>query len=112
PTRTNGYSALRPVIDAACDRVDQKTEKAFTNHQKKPDQERTIWVNVFSSEQQRYASEALTPISAALVAMGEAPLDVEKIADRYSAGMRRRVAVPAEVVTLKSLLAEVIPNEA
>lgn len=102
---STAFAALAPVIAAACERVDQKTDKAFQNHGKKPDQERTIWSNVFSAEQQKYAVEALRPVSEALVALGGTALDVDKVAERYASNIRKR-AITGESVTLSSLLKE------
>jgi HK97 family phage portal protein len=107
PAPATAFAALTPLITAACERVDQKTEKAFGTHSKKPDQERTIWANVFSGEQQKFAADALRPVSEALVALGGAALDVDRAAERYASGIRKRAAT-GESVTLTSILKEMV----
>jgi HK97 family phage portal protein len=97
------FSAFTPIVDAACARVDAKTEKAFSNAEKKTGQERTIWGNVFADEQRRYAVEALKPIADTLNQLGADPIDAEGTAERYAAAIRRRVA-GAEPESLRKVL--------
>lgn len=96
------FAALAPVLAAACARVDTKTAKAFDTHGRKTGQELTIWANLFSAEQERYAGDALRPVSEALAALGAPGLDVPRIAGRYAAGIRRRAAT-GEPVALADL---------
>ena len=89
----DAFAALAPVIAAACDRVDRKTERAFENATGKTGQERTIWGNVFAEDQQRYVVDTLAPVLETMKLMGiTATPDVPKIAERYAAGIRKRVA--------------------
>ena len=86
------FTTLRPVIDAACTRVDTKTEKAFEAAANKPEDARTVWANVFAISQEGYVLDALEPVARVIRDSTGQELDVEKIAAAYGAGIRRRAA--------------------
>jgi hypothetical protein len=97
PPRTNSaFAAVRPLVDNLCARVNQNTIKAFdANHD--TGQQRTIWVNLFAEKQAKYLADQLGPISDALVALGDKPLDAQKFAERYATSIKRmaRTGEPA-----------------
>jgi HK97 family phage portal protein len=84
--------ALQPILADACNRVDAKTDKAFSNHGSKIGQDRTIWANVFSNEQEKYSRHALEPVAAALEQIQCKPLDLDAISTRYGQAIRARAA--------------------
>jgi hypothetical protein len=101
---SEGFNAVfRPLLDDAAARVDAKTTKAFSARDGKPQDERTIWGNVFCNEQARYAAEALRPIATAIHAATGTTMDVAKIAERYSAAIRKRAA-DGTITTLTDII--------
>jgi HK97 family phage portal protein len=94
--RADTFAAMRPVIDAAVERIETKTAKAFDNHGQKPDAEKTVWANVFASQQEGHVIETLRPVADVLATLTGVNLDVAKIADRYAAQVRRRAATGEE----------------
>jgi len=85
------FTALGPVIAAACSRVEGKADNAFTNSNK-TGQELTLWANVFAEGQKRYAIEALSSVRESFAALtGKAdPFDVDLIGERYAQAIRQR----------------------
>ena len=91
-TAANTYATLKPIIDAAIERIEDKTAKAFANAEKKEPQAKIIWGNVFASQQEQYVIQNFQPIADAMKEMGLPELDLNEIAQRYSAQVRRRNA--------------------
>lgn len=98
------FAALLPVFESVCRRLDQKADKAFSNNEKKPDAERVIWGNVFAGQQEKDAVDALTPLSASVVALGGEPLPVEQIAQKYAARIRKKASTGEATTSLMSLV--------
>lgn len=96
------FTAMKPALRAACERVEAKSAKAFENHSGKTGQERTIWCNVFAEQQKVYTVEALTPVAQAITALGGQAPDVSDLAEKYAAEIRRRAAT-GEVKTLATI---------
>lgn len=97
--------ALKPLINDACARVDAKTDKAFERKTEKPTEERTIWANVFAGEQEAFAHDALKPIAATIEQITGDKLDINTIAERYSAAIRKRAA-DGSIKTLSTIVGE------
>lgn len=104
------FAALLPILRGASGRVDAKSTHAFDRKGGTPKPELTIWANVFAEEQQRYAREALAPAAAALKQLTGDELDVERVANRYAAALRKRAA-DGTVTTLTAILEEEMNHE-
>jgi Phage portal protein len=103
PERASFADALKPLLADACERVDAKTDKAF---EKKTDKITPVWVNVFAGEQERFAHEALKPVAVALEKLGGEGIDVDRVAQRYAASIRKR-ASDGTVISLATIVTEV-----
>lgn len=105
--KPDAMSALKPVLFAACDRVDAKTDRAFKHQAAKPADNRAKWADAFASEQQRYASDALKPVAAAIASLGGPQIDVDTLAAKYAANVRQR-ANGGDYTPLKQLIEDSI----
>jgi HK97 family phage portal protein len=104
PPRPDAYAAMGPVLAAACERVDRRTDKAFADNEKRTDAGRVPYFNAFAESQAKFTAETLAPVVDALGALGAAELpDVARVAERYAAAVRKRAAT-GEVVALRSLI--------
>lgn len=104
PPRPDAFTILAPVITAACERVDRKTNQAFSDHEARNDEGRVPYFNALAERQARTVAETLTPLVASLRALGATnPPDVARVAKRYAAGIRKRAAT-GEAVNLADLL--------
>jgi HK97 family phage portal protein len=101
------FAKLLPLLQEAAARVDKKTEMAFERRKDKPTAERIPWANVFAEEQLTYAFESLAPAAAAIAAVAGKWIDVQKMATRYSGGLRKRGA-DGTVIPLTLILQETI----
>lgn len=101
------FALLRPIIDAACEAVDDRTAKAFASKAGKPEAERVPWGNVFAETQARIVGESLSPIAVVLKAMGAWELPVALIAERYGASIKRRVK-SGDAPTLNDIITETL----
>lgn len=97
----NLLSKLQPILDDACARVDNKTNKAFANKANKPDAERTVFVNVFAEEQAQFVREALAPLAQIV------DIPTNTIADRYAGAIRRR-GTTGETTKLSEIINNVL----
>jgi HK97 family phage portal protein len=105
-TRQLFTAAMKPLIEDACRRVDAKTDKAFQRKAEKPAEERTIWGNVFATEQESYAHECLRPVVTTIEQVTGEKIDLHRIAERYSAAVRKRAA-DGTAKTLSEIVIEV-----
>jgi HK97 family phage portal protein len=105
PAQADAYSALTPVLEAACERVDRKTTKAFDNASGKAGNERTIWGNVFAEQQATYVRESLGPIDASLAQFMDRRLNITLISERYAVGIRRSIATGEAAPKLLDVIA-------
>ena len=94
-------AVLTPLITAAIERVEIKTEKAFGNRQNKPADELKRWSNVFAGEQSGFIYEVFGPIQTAATSLGSS-IDVETLASRYENAVKRR-AIDGQITTLSSI---------
>ena len=105
----SSYSkVLRPIIEAAINRIEDKSAKAFANKAGKPADELLRWGNIFAAEQSSYVSTAFGPIATAAAAMNGA-IDVPKLASRYELEIKRR-ASGQEPRPLSQLYSELATN--
>jgi len=104
----SSYEILKPVIQAAIERIETKTEKAFTNHAGKPGL--VPWSNVFATEQAGFISEVFAPIHTAAVAL-KSSIDVAKLSARYEAALKRR-GIDGTVEKLQAIFDSLILTEA
>lgn len=107
PAPRHSLEPIRPVLRAACLRVDAKSDKAFACKEGKPADETTRYFNVFSGQQERYAAEALRPVADTLQALGLPALDVDRAASRYAAAVRLRAAT-GTVTSLEAIVEDVL----
>ncbi len=82
------FSALRPIIEDACARVESKTAKAFAAHPGIP----VPWGNIFAEEQSAFTTTTLGPVAATLASLGFT-LDAQGIGQQYAQIVRSRAAV-------------------
>jgi HK97 family phage portal protein len=99
------FAALAPLIASLADRVEAKTVKILAAHAARTDQERVPKLNADAEIQGRYAAASFRPVAEAMAKLGGDPaaLDVDTLADRYAAAVRRRAAT-GEGPTLRELL--------
>jgi HK97 family phage portal protein len=86
------FAALKPLFDAAAERIEAKTDNAFSRKADKPTADRTIWANVFAGEQAAYVIDALRPVAETLTRLTGETIDIQGIAERYSAAIRKRAS--------------------
>lgn len=112
--KLDAYAALAPVIAAAVERVEVKTTKAIENAANKTAEARTVWGNVFATEQARYAAEALEPVAVALAKLGAKPLDAKAAGQRYGQTVRALIAGKADAKKLAEIVTDLmgVGNEA
>jgi HK97 family phage portal protein len=93
------FAVIKPLLDDAAGRIESKTAKAFDRKGNKPE---TVWANVFAEEQAGYVRELFTGLAVAAETLAGRKIDVEQLATRYAAAIRKRAA-DGTVATLPQL---------
>jgi HK97 family phage portal protein len=103
----DAFAAIKPLLGAECGRVEARSQIAFDAAQKKTDQERVIWGNVFAEQQAGMIRQNFGAVATTLQTLTDKTLDVDVLATRYSDSIKRQAA-GGEIETVEKILGDLL----